>query len=204
MSVITISREFGSGGRELGKRLADELGFAYFDKEIVTMIAQSSKLDENYVESMLEKHSWNIPITYGTSFSHITYFHGYSPQTAIISEQQKIIKQLASSGNCIIVGRNADVILEELNPLRLFVYADMDSKLARCRQRAKEGENLTDAQMKRYIKKIDRDRARNHLLLSDIPWGDRRGYDLMINTTGANIKAMVSAVAEYAKAHFGI
>ncbi len=202
MRVITISREFGSGGRELGKRLADELGFAYFDKEIVTMIAQASELDENYVESMLEKHSWNIPITYGTSFSHMTYT-GYAPQTAIISQQQKIIKQLASQGDCIIVGRNADVILESMNPLKLFVYADMDSKLERCRSRAKEGENLTDAQMIRKIKKIDRDRARNHLLLSDIPWGDRRGYDLMINTTGADIKATVPAVAEYAKAHFG-
>lgn len=201
MRIITISREFGSGGRELGKRLADELGFAYFDKEIVSMIAQSSKLDENYVESNLEKHSWNIPITYGTSFAHISY-NQYMPQTTIVSEQQKIIKQIAAKGDCVIVGRNSDVILAEYNPLKLFVYADIDSKLERCRSRATEDEKLTDRQMAKNIKKIDKGRASVHSMISDIPWGDRRGYDLMINTTGREIKSIVPTVAEFAKAYF--
>ncbi len=202
MRIITISREFGSGGRELGKRLADELGFDYFDREIVTMIAQSSQLDEHYVEQNLENHSWNIPITYGTSFSHVPY-QTFAPQNTIISEQQKIIKQLAAKGDCVIVGRNADVILADLNPLKIFVYADMDSKLARCKSRATEGENLTDKQMVRKIKSIDKGRARNHALISDIKWGSRQGYDLMVNTADKTIKNLVPAVAEYAKAYFG-
>ncbi len=201
MRIITISREFGSGGRELGKRLADELGFAYFDKEIVTMIAQSSQLDEHYVEQNLENHTWNIPITYGISFSHMPY-QSFAPQNTIISEQQKIIKQLASKGDCIIVGRNADVILEEYNPLKLFVYADMDSKLARCRSRATEEEKLTDKQMERKIKSIDKGRSRNHAMICDTPWGSRQGYDLMINTSGKVIKSLVPSVADFAKAYF--
>ena len=70
MKIVTISRQFGSGGRELGKRLADELGFDYYDREIITSIAQAQGMDEGYVEKALEDHAWqHIPLTYGRSFA---------------------------------------------------------------------------------------------------------------------------------------
>ena len=72
MKIVTISREFGSGGRELGKRLADTLGFDYYDREIITAIAQAQGMDEHYVEQALEDHAWqHIPLTYGRSFASI-------------------------------------------------------------------------------------------------------------------------------------
>lgn len=200
MKIITISREFGSGGRELGKRLADELGIAYIDREIVTEIAKNAQLDENYVDSVLEKGAWNIPITYSSTMAHVgTINH---PAQSIIHEQQKIITELASNGDCVIVGRNADIILESQNPLKLFVHADIDSKIKRCMARADEAEGLTENQVKRKIKQIDKGRYNRHAILSHIPWGDKRGYHLCVNTTDMDIKSLVPSVAEFAKAWF--
>ena len=200
MKIITISREFGSGGRELGKRLADELGFAYYDHEIVTEIAKRASLDENYVDSVLEKGAVNISITYSSTLSHVSAINHAA--ASIIREQQKIISELAAKGDCVIVGRNADVILENENPLKIFVHADMDSKIKRCCERASLNEGLTERQMKAKIKKIDKGRYNRHSLLSAIPWGDKRGYNMCVNTTNMEIKALVPAVAEFARAWF--
>ena len=95
MGVITISREFGSGGRELGKRLADELGYAYYDKEIISKIAQEVEMDEEYVEHMLSSGiNKTFTITYGTSFAYPTYYQ--SNTTKLLLAQQKILKQSSS------------------------------------------------------------------------------------------------------------
>lgn len=200
MRIITISREFGSGGRELGKRLADELGFAYIDREIVTEIAKRASLDENYVDSVLESGAVNISLSYSSTISHVNSINRCA--TSIIREQHKIITELAEKGDCVIVGRNADIILEKENPLRIFVHASIDSKVKRCQARATDGEALTERQMKSKIKKIDKGRYKRHSLLSDIPWGDKRGYNLCVNTTDIEIKSLVPAVAEFARAWF--
>lgn len=198
MSIITISREFGSGGRELGKRLADELGFAYYDREIVTAIAQKTQMDEGYVANALEGGLFRgVPIHFGRTFSYTTSL--MTNTTNLFVEQHKIIRELAAKGNCIIVGRAADAILEEYNPLNLFVYADMPSKVARCRDRAPEGENLTERELIRHIKKIDAERARYYEMFSDTRWGSKEGYHLCVNTTGRQIKKLVPALAQYAR-----
>lgn len=116
MKVITISREFGSGGRELGKRLADELGFDYYDKEIITAIAQGQGLDENYVEKALEHHIWrSVPLAFGRSFTGAVALQ--STQTSLLLEQKRVIERIAEAGkNCVIVGRNADFILRDVHP----------------------------------------------------------------------------------------
>ena len=142
MRIITVSREFGSGGREVGKRLADELGFAYYDREIVTEIANKHELDEAYVEKTLNSGFFrSIPIHFGRTFSYSPTMMANS--VSLFVEQHKIIKK----GDCIIVGRAADIVLKEYNPFNLFVYADMDSKIKRCQERAKAGENISAREM---------------------------------------------------------
>lgn len=198
MGIITISREFGSGGRELGKRLADELGYAYYDKEIVTAIAEKHQLDEHYVSYALEGGAFrNFPVHFGRTFS-------YSPtlmanETHLFAEQNRLLREFAAAGNCVVVGRAADVILREYGPFNLFVYADMSSKIKRCQERAQEDERLSAREMEKQIKRIDTDRKRYHGLISEIPWGDKRGYHLCVNTTNREIKALVPAVAQYIK-----
>ena len=198
MSIITVSREIGSGGREVGKRLADELGYSYYDREIVTAIAQKTQLDEGYVASALEGGMFRgAPVHFGRTFSYSASF--VSGATNLFVEQHKIIRELAARGNCVIVGRAADAILEEYNPFNLFVYADMDAKVKRCMDRAPEGEQLSEREMIRHIKKVDADRAKYYEMFSDTRWGAKEGYHLCVNTTGANIKALVPVIAQYAR-----
>lgn len=202
MRIITISREFGSGGRELGKRLADALGFAYYDREIVSSIAEKCNLDEGYVENVLRKRlTINVPVTFGHTF----YF--YSDPTSenelkVLNMQQQIIKELAQRGDCVMVGRSSGIILEKYNPLRLFVYADMEWKVKRCRERASADEHLTDRELEKKIRQIDAGRARHQKLLTDRKWGDRDGYDLCINTTSLEIKKIIPGLKEMALCWF--
>ncbi|MFV0363437.1 MAG: AAA family ATPase [Suipraeoptans sp.] len=198
MKIITISREFGSGGRELGKRMADLLGIAYYDREIIAAISKESKLDETYVAEILAKGILrSYPITIGRTFAYPTL----SNQTAnnILIAQQKVVKSLAEHGDCIIMGQSADILLKEQQPLSLFVYADMTSKISRCRERSMSDENLTDSGLRKQIKQIDAARASRYDMISSSKWGAKENYHLCINTTNIEIKAIAPQIAEYAK-----
>ena len=199
--IITIGREFGSGGREVGKRLADALNLKYYDKEIITEIAKGSALNEQYVENVIEKGlPGSFYYTFGQTFTHVPVFTE-NTMMSVLAEQRKVIMRLAET-DCVIVGRSADAILTELKPFRLFVYADEEYKVKRCRDRAPEGEKYTDKQLIKKMKSIDKGRKKLHSVLSHIPWGDKRGYDLMINTGSADIEKLVPLVAEYIKRYY--
>ena len=196
MGIITISREFGSGGREIGKRLADELGYAYYDREIVVAVAERHEMDENYVAYALEGGiTRSVPLHYGRTFSYSPTMMAH--ETKLLREQNTFLKEVAEQGNCVIVGRAADVILADYNPFKLFICADMASKLARCKERAEADEHLSDKAMIKKIRQIDRDRKRYHGIISDLPWGDRHGYHLTVNTSGRDAKSLVPLISEY-------
>ena len=199
--IITIGREFGSGGRELGRRIAEKLQIAYYDQEIVAEIAKRTKLSEEYVERITEDRPYmSYPIHAGMSFHTACYaYTEFDRSLTVVAEQHNIIKELADKSDCIIVGRCADYILKEKEPFRIFVYADAESKLQRCRERSPEDENLSDAKMKRKIRSIDKGRARYYNYFSQQKWGARDNCDLLINTSGKDIKQISEAVAEYLK-----
>ena len=193
--IITIGREIGSGGRELGRRLSEELGIAYYDQEIISEIAKRTSLSEQYVQAISEKRpSFSYPIHIQHSF-----YPGVNPvfehSLSVYKEQSQIIKEAAEKSDCIIVGRCADYILKDYNPLRLFVYADMDSKIKRCREKAPEGEHLSDKELKQQIKGIDKRRAKYYEFYTEHTWGDKLNYDLCINTTQTVIKEIVPVIA---------
>ncbi len=202
MNIITISREFGSGGRELGRRMATELGYDYYDGEIIAAIAKKSGLDETYVENILENHGWQaIPMTVHRTFA--TPVAMPSPQIGLLLEQKQVIEEIGKAGkNCIIVGRNADILLQEYNPFNIFVCADMEEKIKRCIERAKEGENTTPKEIEKKIRRVDKNRARTREILSSSVWGQRDAYHMIINTTGWEIKELTPAVAKFAKRWF--
>lgn len=199
--IVTVSREFGSGGREVGKRLADALSCDYYDREIIAAIAQESNMDAGYVEHVLDNSlHYSYPLTFSHTLSVNYFLNSSAPQ--LLGIQNKIIRSLAEKSNCVLVGRGADAILEQYKPFRIFVYADLEAKLARCRSRAPADEHLTDRELERKIRQIDKNRADNHDLISAYRWGDRNGYDLCVNTTNVDIKDIVPVIAEYAKAYF--
>lgn len=201
MKIITVSREFGSGGRELGKRLSDYLVWDYYDSEIISMVAQESGLDADYVEN-LSNHGWkNRSITFRTTLSSPAYLQ--ASKVSLLLKQKSVIEKIAAMGkDCVIVGRNADVILRDFEPFNIFVCAKAEAKIDRCIRRASSDEKLTEKELIRKMKQIDKVRAETREIMSDSVWGERSAYHLTVNTTDWNIKELVKPVAETAQAWF--
>lgn len=195
-TVITIGRQFGSGGREFGKRLADELEIPYYDKEIMEELAARTQLAEDYLSQIVEhRPSYHFPITVGRTLHGVAPDYLMRHQAAVFAEKNNALHEMAERSDCVIVGRCADYILRDLKPIRIFVYADIASRVERCRGRAESAEHLTDKQMKKRILEVDRNRARYYRYYTGQAWGDRSCYDLCINTTNTDIKAAAHAVA---------
>lgn len=200
MNVITISREFGSGGRELGKRLADLLGYTYYDKEIEEAVAQHMNMDAGYVGQSIEQGMLvNIPLHFGRTLAS-TYI--LKQQVEILVEKQRVLKEIAVKSNCVIVGRAADVILAEYNPCKIFVYADMAHKVERCQKYAETEEKKALHELEREIRRVDARRADYHTMFSDKKWGNKENYHLCVNTSGLQISAVAPHIVEYTKVWF--
>lgn len=194
--IITVGREFGSGGRELGRRLAEELGIQYYDKEIISEIAKDMSLSESYVQKVVEgKPQRLFPITIGQSFAVAPDYHMLQMQS-IYQAQTEIITKLAEKSDCIIIGRCADYILRDSKPFKIFVHADMDSRVRRCMERRTEDESFTEEQMRKKIIAIDKDRAKYYNDFTGQKWGDKSYYDICINTTDFVIKDIVPYIAK--------
>lgn len=202
MNIITISREFGSGGRELGKRLAELLGYDYYDKEIISIIAERHGLDEKYVEHTLSSSSWNnTTLHFRHSFSSPVYFH--EPKTELLIEQKKVIDEIASQGkNFVIVGRNADILLANHNPFNIFVCADIEARIKRCKDRAEEGEKFSDKELKKNILRIDKNRKLTRYLITEKDWGMKESYHLIVNTTDWEIKKLAASLKGVVEGYF--
>ncbi len=194
--IFTIGREFGSGGREFGRRLAEELNIEYYDKEIITEITKRTSLSEKYVNEVIERKPHPLyPIAVGRT---ISYFDNYQikQMQSLYGAQCEIITDLAKKSDCVIIGRCADYILRELKPYRIFIYADIESRIKRCLQRSSVDESYTEKDMKKIIMRIDKERAKFYEYFTDAKWGDRKNYDLCINTTNTVIKEIVPSVAK--------
>ena len=174
MKIITVSREFGSGGRELGKRLSDCLGWPYYDREIISAVARRNALDEGYVEDALEQGDFRgVPLTIGRTFAYLPSMPHDSRQ--LLQEQRRVLRALAAHGDCIIVGRNADLILAEHRPLKLFVYADLESRLRRCRERSSDDERFTLRELERKLRQWTSTGPGTTPCSPTCPGGARRG-----------------------------
>ena len=202
--IITICREFGSGGREVGKRVAEILQVAYYDYEIVTELAKRTEFAEEYISRFSEKRIEPIvypPITIGRSL-HVArgYYQPISQNMVqymnIHIEQGKLLREFAQASDCVIVGRCANHILKDMDPLRVFIYADMDTKVKRCKEKTPENEDLSEKELVRHIKEIDKSRAAYYKAITGEEWGNKLDYDIMINTTHYPIKLVSKIIAQ--------
>ena len=200
MRVITVGREFGSGGREFGKLLAEELGFDYYDDEILTEIANKSGLAQSYVRSVVEQSSFeNFSTSYGKTF----FFNDLTSDNhlKIIQSQNEVLRELAQKSDSVFVGRCADVVLDKFNPLKIFVYADLETRLERSKATA-ENENLTEKELLKKIREIEKKRTRYYRAFTERTWGAKENYHLCVNTSGKQIKDLVPGVAEFCRGWF--
>ena len=194
--IITIGRQFGSGGRELGRRLADELAVAYYDREILLEVEKKTDYSLNYIENVSEDRPIILPpINYGNSFM-IYRDVNFEQSNEVHAAQDKILKKAAAKSSCVIIGRGADYVLRDFHPFRIFVYADMEARLKRCRERQKEDEaKMSDRQFIRFIRSVDKKRRQFYDFYTGVEWGEKENYDLMINTSHVDLKQVAHTLA---------
>lgn len=198
--IITVSREFGSGGREIGRRLAEKMGIAYYDQEIIAELLKRTDFAEEYIRHMDEKNPIPLlPITTARTFG-LPANNALEQNLKFYVQESKVIREFAEKSDCVIVGRCADYVLREMNPVRLFVYADMESRIARCRKKNKDEETLNDRELRQKIISVDKKRARYYKFYADQVWGEKENYDLCINTSRfSEIKAIIPGLEKLVK-----
>ena len=208
--IITISREYGSGGRLIGKLVAESLGYDFYDKEIIDMAAQESGLSPDFIKKTEQNLSsgflYNLLL--GSSYSGTA--NGASSINGtqmlpladqVFNAERKVILDLAKKGNCVIVGRCADYILntsDEIDSkslLNVFIYGNLEEKLKRIEDLYKEPEQAA----KKTIQQIDKRRANHYNTFTEATWGDRKNYDIMINSSTAGIETTAAIISEIAK-----
>ena len=171
--VITISREYGSGGRAIGEKLAKELGIPFYNKELILMAAKESGLSEEYIKKAEQQKS--------TSFLYGLYMGAQQlpMNDQIFLIQSKIIREIAEKGPCVIVGRCADYVLRERKDLlSVFIHAPLSFRA----QRAQKVYEKTASNIEHFVKKKDKKRAAFYNYFSQNKWGDARHYHLAISS----------------------
>lgn len=194
--IITIDREYGSGGHEVGKRLAEQLGIKFFDEELIERAASGTGYVEEYVKENDEKAP---DFSIASLISSVDTFQSL-PYARIQEEQFSIIRDIASQESCVIVGRAADYILEDEEHVSIFIFAPLEERLRRKLEleivNGKE-HPLDEAEMTRKIKQKDKQRRRYYEFYTDNKWGERDVYDLLINTSRTGIDGAVDIIRTY-------
>ncbi len=191
--IITIGREFGSGGREIGQKLARRLDIPFFDKEIIQKAASDSGIVESVIDFYDEHHTSPLFSTGSVLFD----IYQMPMSDKVYIEQCKAIKDIAAKGSCVIVGRCADAVLENKpGLLSIFICGDMKDRIERKRS-ANPGK--TDAQIESLIKSMDKKRAKYYGYYTDNKWGEAKQYDICVNSSLLGIDATVELIARAAE-----
>ena len=193
--IITISRQFGSGGRGIGKLLADRLDIPFYDKELIELASKESGIDERIFKSEGEETGRFYQVLGAIGYalgSPAGGIYEYSINDQLYLVQANIIEQLANEGPCVIVGRCADYVLADREDvLNIYLCADMDERL----RRVIDEYHVEDAD-EAMLCKVDKRRSNYYQYYTDRVWGRADNYDLCINTTNTEIKEVVSALAK--------
>lgn len=195
--IITIGRQFGSGGHELGEKLARRLGIPFYDRNLLSEAAQRSGMTKEMIESMDEKPTNSF--LYSLSVGNYSY-GGDVPlplENQVFLAMSEAIREVAKKGSCVIVGRCAEYVLAgEESLLRVFVYADKASRTKRVMEKLTLKEREATALMQRTDKK----RAAYHDFYADEKWGVPSSYDLLINSGALGIDEAVEMIAAFVEA----
>lgn len=193
--IITISRQFGSGGHEVGMKLAKRLNIKFYDKELVDLLAKDGKYDVDFIEANEEKCSPPMcPIMPGFA---MPVFYQDLPSDLIYKGQSKLIRSLAERGPCVVVGRCADYILRNMNPVDYFIYGSLEERISRKMSMVPEGLDFTREEIKKRVIDVDKKRAKYYEFYADRKWGRMEDYDLCINTDKVGIDGAVETILAY-------
>ena len=179
-TIVTISRQFGSGGRSIGKKLAERLGFAYYDKELVKQVSLATGFSPEYIEERGEYAQSRSKLSYlFTTVGAVGVMNGMTPSDYLYTMQRKVILDLAEQGDCVIVGRCADYILRDRpDTLHSFIHAPVPYRAERIVRLYGESEHSPE---KRLSDK-DGKRRVNYEHFTGRPWGAAENYDISLNS----------------------
>ena len=198
IKIITISRQFGSGGRTIAKTLAQKLGYDYYDKEIIEQVAEKTGFSKEVVASKGEEAPGKSIFSYGFEAQATPgIMNGMTMNDYIWSVQRKVIKDIADSGKpCVSVGRSADFILKDYDSI-LNVYICADKKFRAERIVKLYGEN--DKKPEKRLDEKDKKRAANHKHFTDLEWGYAPNYDICLNSSVLGIDKCVEIIEDLVK-----
>ena len=175
--IITISREFGSGGRFIGEEVAKKLGIAYYDKNVINEIAEKSGLSPEYIQENAELSPKKGMFAYALAGRDIT---GRSVEDMVHEAQRKVILELAKKGPCVIIGRNADYILKDRDDvMNVFIHGNMPEKT----QRIIRLYNVDEKKAVKMMADTDKRRMTNYNFYTEHKWGKASNYTLCLNSS---------------------
>lgn len=185
--IITISRQFGAAGGTIGEKLARELGYEYYNKELILSAAAESNID---IYSLVE---WDekVPISFGFTQS-LFDFYNKPLSDKIVEAQKKVIRKYAQKGNCVIVGRNANTILKEYDSaLHVFIHADFEWRLERMK---KKMEGVAENKVIDGIKAVDKAREKYCSYHTNTVFGAAKNYDLCLSSSALGIDKCIEII----------
>jgi cytidylate kinase len=197
--IITISRECGSGGRQIGKKLAEKLGYAYYDKELIDRVAKESGLAKDFIEEQGEHITGSLLFNIASNMTYAGMVFGGNMlplQDQLFVVQSDIIKDIADKENCVIVGRCADFILKDYpDSLHVFIHADMALKA----ERAVTEYGFAKDDVEKTLRKRDKARANHYKYYTDYEWGRAQNYDMTLNSGTFGVEGCVDLLYKIAK-----
>lgn len=197
-TIITISREFGSGGREIGKKIAEQLNIPFYDKELIEIAAKESGIDKELFEDSDERTSRGFHLLGALGYSlggPLSTITELSLNDRLFMVQSDIIKQVAEQGSCVIVGRCADYVLRDhKDVLNVFIHARMEDR----KKRAVNSYEVDERDIEGSIRKIDKKRANYYEYYTDRKWGRAENYDISINSSSFGIDGTVEIIKSLA------
>lgn len=196
--IITIARQFGSGGREIGQKVAERFNIPFYDKELISLAAKESGIDPDVFKNVDEKATNSL--LYSLSMGLYSFGNGFSVMgdlpvnDKLYLLQHKIIKEIAANGPCVIVGRCADYILRDhTNCVKLFIHADTQYR----KERAIRVHSIDPSRAEQIINKTDKTRANYYSFYSGLKWGFADNYDLSINSAKLSTENIINLISDY-------
>lgn len=190
--VITISREFGAYGGTIGLKVAEKLGYEFYNKEIILRAAEHSNMD---VES-LQKWDEKVPVNFGFAQS-LFDFYNKPLNEKLFAAQKKVIREIGEKGNCVIVGRNANAILREFdNVLHVFVHAEPYFRMLHLKEKMPEA---TDAKIIERMRAVDKTRRKYCAYYTDTEFGVADYYDICLSSSTLGVDTCVDIICQLAE-----
>ena len=204
-TIITVGRQFGSGGREIGKMLAETFGYTYYDKELISVAAQESGLCEDVFEKADERASSSLAYVFPLGFSYMGMFspyHDILSNDGLFKLQSDAIRKLAEKEACVIIGRSADYILKDskdIKLLRAFIYAPDEIRI----QNIMKSHSLSESDAKILLLEKDKRYHKRHLALTGSNRGDRHNRDILINSAFLGVEGTAEYLEELIQKKYG-